>query len=68
MHCRNEWEEHEESRKGPEYKEMCYLMFAPVTELEQLIFEKCSFDQHPISHLSPLWGLDKPSSGFQEYL
>ena len=28
-----------------------------------LIFEKCSFDQLPISHLSPLQGLDKPSLG-----
>ena len=42
---------------------MCYLTFAPVTELEHFIFEKCSFDQPPISHLSPLWGLDKPSLG-----
>ena len=40
---------------------MCYLMFALVTELEQFNFEKCSFDQPPISHLSPLWALDKPS-------
>ena len=44
-------------------KRCCYLMFAPVTELEHFIFEKCSFDQPPISHLSPLWGLDKPSPG-----
>ena len=50
----DEWEKHEESRKEPEYKEMHYLTFAPVTELEHLIFEKCSFDQPPISHLSPL--------------
>ena len=40
---------------------MCYLMFAPVTELEHFIFEKCSFDQPPISHPSPLQDLDKPS-------
>ena len=40
---------------------MCYLMFTPVMELEQFIFEKCSFDQPPISHLSPLQALDKPS-------
>ena len=40
---------------------MCYLMFAPVTELEQFISEKCSFDQPPISHPSPLWASDKPS-------
>ena len=59
----DEWEKHEESRKEPEYKEMCYLTFAPVTELEQLIFEKCSFNQTLISHLSPVCGLDKPSTG-----
>ena len=59
----DEWEECEESRKGPEYKEMHYLTFAPVTELEQSIFEKCSFDQPPISHPSPLQSLDKPSLG-----
>ena len=57
----DEWGKHEESRKGPEYKEMHYLMFAPVTELEQFIFEKCSFDQPPISHLSLLQASDKPS-------
>ena len=59
----DEQEKHEESRKGLEYKEMCYLTFAPVMELEHLIFDKCSFDQPPISHLSPLWGSDKPSPG-----
>ena len=59
----DEWEKHKESRKGLEYKEMHYLTFAPVTELEHLIFEKCSFDQPPISHPSPLWGSDKPSPG-----
>ena len=42
---------------------MRYLTFAPVTELEYSIFEKCSFNQPPISHLSPLWGSDKPSPG-----
>ena len=42
---------------------MCYLTFAPVMELEHLIFEKCSFNQPPISHPSPLWGSDKPSLG-----
>ena len=30
----DEWEECEEFRKEPEYKEMCYLTFALVTELE----------------------------------
>ena len=47
--------------RGPEYKEMCYLTFAPVMELEHFIFEKCSFNQPPISHPSPLWDSDKPS-------
>ena len=42
---------------------MCYLTFALVMELEDLIFKKCSFNQPPISHLSPLQGLDKPSPG-----
>ena len=56
-----EWEKCEESRKEPEYKEMHYLTFTPVMELEHLIFKKCSLDQPPISHPSPLWGLDKPS-------
>ena len=59
----DEWKKCEESRKEPEYKEMHYLTFAPVMELEQLIFEKCSFDQPPISHLSPLRGSEKPSLG-----
>ena len=40
---------------------MCYLTFTPVMELEQFIFEKCSFNQPPISHPSPLQALDKPS-------
>ena len=59
----DEWEKCEESRKGLEYKEMHYLTFALVTELEHFIFKKCSFGQPPIFHLSPLWGLDKPSLG-----
>ena len=59
----DEWEKCEESRKGLEYKEMHYLTFALVMELEHLIFEKCSFDHPPISHLSPLQGSDKPSPG-----
>ena len=42
---------------------MYYLTFAPVTQLEHFIFKKCSFNQPPISHSSPLWGLDKPSLG-----
>ena len=57
----DEWGKCEGSRKGPEYKQMHYLTFALVTELEQFIFEKCSFNQPPISHLSPLRALDKPS-------
>ena len=59
----DEWEQHEGSRKEPKYKEMCYLTFALVTELEQSIFKKCSFNQPLMSHLSPLQGLDKPSPG-----
>ena len=53
----DEWEKCEESRKEPEYKEMSYLTFALVTELEQLIFKKCSFDQpqYPIHPLCGVW-------------
>ena len=58
---RDEWGKCDGSKKGPDYKQMCYLTFALVLELEQLIFEKCSFDQPPISHPSPLQALDKPS-------
>ena len=36
-------------------------MFEPVSELEMVIFEKCSFDQPPLSHPSPLRASDKPS-------
>ena len=50
----DEWGKHDRSKKGPDYKEMHYLTFAPVSELEQLIFKKCSFDQLPVSHPSPL--------------
>ena len=57
----DEWGKCEGSRKGLEYKQMHYLTFAPVMELEQFIFEKCSFDQPPISHPSPLRASDKPS-------
>ena len=64
---RASWDERgkrDESKKGPEHKQMCYLMFAPVSELEVVIFEKCSFDQPPLSHPSPLQASDKlsPSS------
>ena len=44
---------------------MCYLTFVLVTELEHFIFEKCSFNQPPISHPLPLQGLDKPSLGLK---
>ena len=57
----DEWGKCEESKKGPDYKQMRYLMFAPMSELELVIFEKCSFDQPPLSHPSPLRALDKPS-------
>ena len=40
---------------------MRYLTFAPVLELELVIFKKCSFDQPPLSHPSPLRASDKPS-------
>ena len=52
---------HEESKKGPDYKQMQYLTFAPMSEMELVIFEKCSFDQPPLSHPSPLRASDKPS-------
>ena len=58
---RDEWDKREGSKKGLEYKQMHYLMFALVTELEQFIFEKCSFNQPPVSHPSPLRASDKPS-------
>ena len=48
-------------KKGPDYKQMRYLTFEPVSELEMVIFEKCSFDQPPLSHPSPLRASDKPS-------
>ena len=35
------------SKKGPDYKQMQYLTFAPMSELETVIFEKCSFNQPP---------------------
>ena len=61
---REERGRHDGSKKGPDYKQMRYLMFEPVSELEMVIFEKCSFDQPPLSHPSPLRALDKlsPSS------
>ena len=43
----DEWGKHEESKKGPDYKQMQYLTFAPMSEMELVIFEKCSFDQPP---------------------
>ena len=58
---RDEWGKRDESKKGPEYKQMHYLTFAPVSELEVVIFEKCSFDKPPLSHPSPLRASDKPS-------
>ena len=42
---------------------MCYVTYIPVMELEQELFKKCSFKQPPMSHLSPLQALDKPSPG-----
>ena len=48
-------------KKGPDYKQMRYLTFEPISELEMVIFEKCSFDQPPLLHPSPLRASDKPS-------
>ena len=42
---------------------MHYVTYSPVMELEQELFKKCSFEQPPMSHLSPLRALDKPSPG-----
>ena len=42
---------------------MHYVTSAPVMHLEWEIFKKCSFNQPPMSHLSPLQGSDKPSLG-----
>ena len=58
----DEWGDHETSTKEPKYK-MHYLMFAPMMDLEQELFKKCSFDQPPMSYPSPLRALDKPSPG-----
>ena len=54
---RASWDERDKwdgSKKGLDYKQMHYLTFALVSELEEVIFKKCSFDQPPISHPSPL--------------
>ena len=58
---RDERGKRDESKRGPDYKQMRYLTFAPMSELEMVIFEKCSFDQPPLSHPSPLRASDKPS-------
>ena len=59
----DEWGDHGTSTKEPEYQNMHYLMFAPMTDLEHELFKKCSFDQPPISYPSPLRASDKPSPG-----
>ena len=44
----------------------CVILHLPWLQsyrVTELIFEKCSFDQPPISYPSPLLGLDKPSPG-----
>ena len=64
----DEQEECEDSKKEPEYKKMHYLTFAPVTDLEWVIFKKCFFDQPPMSHLSPPLGFGQAFSRFQEHL
>ena len=64
----DEWGKCEGSRKELEYKQMHYLTFTLVTELEQFIFEKCSFNQPPISHPSPSTGFGQTFSKLQEHL
>ena len=59
----DEWGDCKASTKEPEYKKMCYLTFAPMMDLEQELFKKCSFDQPPVSYPSPLRASDKPSPG-----
>ena len=59
----NKWGDCRSSTKEPEYKQIHYLMFTPMTDLEQELFKKCSFDQPPILYPSPLRALDKPSPG-----
>ena len=44
---------------------MHYVTYSPVTEPEQELFKKCSFKQPLMSHLSPLWALDKPLPGLK---
>ena len=55
----------ETSTKEPEYKNMRYLTFAPVTDLEKELFQKCSFDQPPMSYPYSLRASDKLSPGFK---
>ena len=57
----DEWSKHKASSKEVKYKDMEYLAFEPIMELEKEIFSKCSFDQPPMSYLSPLKVLDKLS-------
>ena len=59
----DEWGDHKTSTKEPEYKKMHYLTFASMMDLEHELFKKCSFDQPPVSYLSPLRASDKPSPG-----
>ena len=59
----DKWGDCETSTKEPKYKKMHYLMFTPMTDLEQELFKKCSFDQPPMSYPSPLRASDKPSPG-----
>ena len=54
----DKWGNCKTSTKEPEYKKMCYLTFAPVMDLEQELFKKCSFNQPPMSYPSPLRASD----------
>ena len=45
------------------YKNICYLTFTPMTDLEKELFQKCSFDQPHMSYPSPLRASDKLSPG-----
>ena len=65
---RDERGRHDESKKGPDYKQMRYLMFAPMSELEMVIFEKCSFDQPPLSHPVPFTSFRQAVPKLQDHL
>ena len=55
----NEQDECETLSKKVEYKDMEYVNFKPITDLEKEIFSKCSINQPPMSYPSPLKVSDK---------